>query len=259
MSTERNCMKKIKNIAVVLSTAISITLLGVSTSAYTWPTESTRITQYYSDRHQAIDIGPITPGVAGDDVYSFADGNVYKYSYDQSAGYVCRVNNPMGSYYVGAKYNHLTNPDTLTDIIDDGPVDEGDKIGEMNTTGNDSTGVHLHFEIRENDTPYTIGTDWYAGTAVDPLNYFPDMTSASRSSGGIYYDYDPNATENNLVEAVTITHGGREFDVRWIANMSDAELEHYNITNDVIEEAIAAISGNEDYAGYYDKLCDMIA
>ena len=49
----------------------------------------------------------------------------------------------MGSYYVGAKYNHLTNPDTLTDIIDDGPVDEGDKIGEMNTTGNDSTGVHL--------------------------------------------------------------------------------------------------------------------
>lgn len=252
-------MKKFKTIASVMTAVIALSLLGVSTSAYTCPTESTRITQYFSPSHQAIDIGPLTPGVAGDDVYSFADGNVYRYDYDCSAGYVCRVNNPMGSYYVGAKYNHLTDPDTLSDIIDSGSVDEGDKIGEMNTTGNDSTGVHLHFEIRENDTPYTIYTDWYAGEAVDPLNYFPNMSSASRSAGGVYYDPDPTATEYNLVEAVTVSHAGREFDVRWIANMNDAEMAHYNITDDVIKEALSAIFGNAYYSEYYGKLCDKLA
>ena len=41
--------------------------------------------------------------------------------------------------------------------------------------------------------------------------------------------------------------------------MNDAEMAHYNITDDVIKEALSAIFGNAYYSEYYGKLCDKLA
>lgn len=226
------------------------------TVSYTWPTESRRITQYYSTSHLAVDVGPITPGVAGDDVYAFSQGTLYRYDYNQSAGYTARVNHPIDDVFYGAKYAHLTNPANVAGISTSGAVSNGAKIGEMNTTGEDSTGVHLHFELRQKSTEYNIYSDWYAGTPVDPAVFFPDILSATRSvnDSGFYFDADPTATEKTFTEAIYISHNGQDFDVRWIAGMSESEREMYDITDDVIEKAIDAVIGNRAYAETEQKL-----
>lgn len=49
---------------------------GGSTGDYVWPTNSTRITQYFSSGHTGIDIGAVNAGVAGEPIYAFCSGKV---------------------------------------------------------------------------------------------------------------------------------------------------------------------------------------
>ena len=258
----KELLMKIKKLMCIAISALLVGTMANSIYAaeqsddYTWPTESRRITQYYSSSHNAVDIGPLTPGVAGDDVYAFSQGTLYRYDYNQSAGYTARVNHPIDDLYYGAKYSHLTNPANVSGISTSGAVSNGAKIGEMNTTGVDSTGVHLHFELRQKSTEYNIYSDWYAGTPVDPAVFFPDILSAARTvnDSGFYFDADPTATEKNFTEAIYISHNGQDFDVRWIAGMNESEREMYGITDDVIEKAIDAVIDNSAYTETEQKL-----
>ena len=129
-----------------------------------WPTlESSYITSPYGSRlhpiqgviknHDGIDIG----GNTGDPVYAAADGIVI-YSTFNTGGYGNMVMIDHGLNTEGIKIVTLyAHGNKLLKNVGD-TVKQGDIVMEMGSTGN-STGPHVHFEVREN------------GTHVDPKNY----------------------------------------------------------------------------------------
>ncbi|HHY73640.1 MAG TPA: M23 family metallopeptidase [Bacillus bacterium] len=134
--------------------------------AYTWPTESTRVTQEFSSSHKGIDIGAKTSKVDGDPVYAMANGNVRGVFRDgELSGYgnVIYINHSLNGQYVQTRYAHLSK--ILVNLND--YVTEGQKIGEMGNTGT-STGTHLHFETR---TCPSSGCTNSNSTPVNPRNY----------------------------------------------------------------------------------------
>ena len=129
-----------------------------------WPTlETSYITSPYGSRlhpiqgviknHDGIDIG----GSTGDPVYAAADGIVI-YSAFNTGGYGNMIMIDHGLNSEGVKIVTLyAHGDKLLKNVGE-TVKQGDIIMEMGSTGN-STGPHVHFEVREN------------GTNVDPKNY----------------------------------------------------------------------------------------
>ncbi len=129
-----------------------------------WPTlESSYITSPYGSRlhpiqgvvknHDGIDIG----GSTGDPVYAAADGIII-YSQFNTGGYGNMVMIDHGLNSEGVKIVTLyAHGSKLLKNVGD-TVKQGDIIMEVGSTGN-STGPHVHFEVREN------------GTDVDPKNY----------------------------------------------------------------------------------------
>ena len=129
-----------------------------------WPTlESSYITSPYGSRlhpiqgviknHDGIDIG----GKLGDPVYAAADGIVI-YSQYNTGGYGNMVMIDHGLNTNGVKIVTLyAHGNKLLKSVGE-TVKQGDIIMEMGSTGN-STGPHVHFEVREN------------GTHVDPKKY----------------------------------------------------------------------------------------
>ena len=129
-----------------------------------WPTlETSYITSPYGSRlhpiqgviknHDGIDIG----GSTGDPVYAAADGIVI-YSAFNTGGYGNMIMIDHGLNSKGVKIVTLyAHGDKLLKNVGE-TVKQGDIIMEMGSTGN-STGPHVHFEVREN------------GTNVDPKNY----------------------------------------------------------------------------------------
>lgn len=124
---------------------------------FKWPTTSTRITSNYGDTegrtapHKGIDVGAVKVGVAGDPIYAAYDGKVVISTYSSSAGNYIMIYHGDGLY---TRYLHCSS--LLVSVGD--YVTKGQKIALMGTTGN-STGVHLHFDVRLN------------GSYVSPWNY----------------------------------------------------------------------------------------
>ena len=129
-----------------------------------WPTLGTSyITSPYGSRlhpiqgviknHDGIDIG----GSTGDPVYAAADGIVI-YSAFNTGGYGNMIMIDHGLNSEGVKIVTLyAHGNKLLKSVGE-TVKQGDTIMEMGSTGN-STGPHVHFEVREN------------GTDVDPKLY----------------------------------------------------------------------------------------
>lgn len=136
--------KKIKKIiAFIVMSILLAAILTTNISAAVWPTVSTRVTQKFSSSHEAIDIGPVIVGVAGDNIFSFRAGTVVRNEWNDSAGYTIKVAHTVSSsQYLRSSYRHLTNPANVSGATTSGSVSQGTKIGEMNTTGSSSTGVH---------------------------------------------------------------------------------------------------------------------
>jgi len=117
---------------------------------FAWPAAGV-ITKGYSPTHRAIDIA-----VAYDcPIYAARAGRVVRIDWDES-GYwgfwvVLDHGNGLRSYYA-----HLKGASVAVGQW----VERGQEIGRMGSTGN-STGPHVHFEIREN------------GVRRDPLAYLP--------------------------------------------------------------------------------------
>jgi LysM repeat protein len=115
---------------------------------FIWPTGCWRITQYYWWAHRAIDIGCVTETP----VYA-SDGGTVIYSGWSAIGYgnliVLDHGNGFQTYYAHLNSIWVANGQF---------VPQGTPIGGVGTTGN-SSGPHLHFEIR------------YNGVLLNPLDY----------------------------------------------------------------------------------------
>jgi len=125
-----------------------------------YPTDNNRITSYFGwrkisnrlDFHNGLDYGcwdRMNP--TNDPIYSISDGKVMltKYNKGGYGNYVVIEHDGYCSLYAHLKEWTVKAGDIIK---------EGDVIGKMGTTGN-STGIHLHFEIREVDYA-TFWTRW---------------------------------------------------------------------------------------------------
>ena len=250
-----------KRIMILTLTVIMI-LAAMSTASFAivWPTVNTYITQHFSPSHEAIDIAPSVSGVAGDPVYAFSYGTIYNYAWNNLAGWSAHINHPTSStgVYIYTRSSHMSNPNTISGATTYGYVATGGKIGEMDTTGSETTGVHLHFVMRQNTQEYNINSGWYAGYAVDPEAYF--------IANGILPNYltyiqnvDPHlATEKNLFKAIKVYYNGRDYDVRWLADMSDEDYKYYSITRDILIEAYNLTADNVNYTETHKILEDKL-
>ncbi len=130
---------------------------------FAWPTPGySHISSYFGwrklygrdDYHVGIDITGGAPGViAGAPIVAVNDGYVTLARYGQTGyGIVAYIDHGGG---IMTRYGHCSS---LTVAAGD-RVTKGQVIGYVGSTGN-STGYHLHFEIRVN------------GVAQDPMNYY---------------------------------------------------------------------------------------
>ncbi len=99
--------------------------------------------------HTGVDL--TLHGAYGKPVYASAGGRVIAASYSGSYGNLIKIQHSNG--YI-TYYAHLSAINVKTGET----VVQGQQIGKIGSTGN-STGPHLHFELRINGTP------------VDPINY----------------------------------------------------------------------------------------
>lgn len=119
----------------------------VPSNKMAWPTQGYRITQYYSWRHHAVDIG----NKNGTPIYAADAGTVTYAGWKSGYGYVIIIDHGGGKQ---TKYAHLSKFYTEKGQR----VDKGETIAAMGSTGW-STGPHLHFEVIINGRKY------------NPLNY----------------------------------------------------------------------------------------
>ena len=141
---------------------------------FTWPLATHTITAgwYYSDGklHRAIDLR----AAVGTPVYAAEDGTVdwvqawdgHSTSGDQSYGNLVRIRH---ADYNGGKLQTLYAHLQRVTVKNGQAVREGEVIGYSGNTGN-STGPHLHFEVRLN------------GARCNPLNWLDDDFSVARST-----------------------------------------------------------------------------
>jgi murein DD-endopeptidase MepM/ murein hydrolase activator NlpD len=118
---------------------------------FIWPTETPThyISQGYKSYHRAIDL----PRTNGWGIYAAAPGVVQTQHTRGGYGNLIIINHGDGwSTYYGHLSEFRVTPGQY--------VQQGQLIGIMGSTGR-STGAHLHFEIRQNDTP------------LNPLSYLP--------------------------------------------------------------------------------------
>ena len=121
-------------------------------AGFIWPSASHIVTQYFSWKHNALDIG----GKMATTLYAAKAGTVSISQCGWNGGYGCYIIIDHGDGF-STRYGHnsrlLVSPGEY--------VETGQAIALMVNTGNvrGVTGIHLHFEVRVN------------GRAVNPLGY----------------------------------------------------------------------------------------
>ena len=117
---------------------------GMATGNFLNPTEG-RLTSPFGSRwgrrHNGIDIG----AKSGTPIYAADGGEVIYAGWMSGYGYLVQINHKNGyvTYYAHCSKLHVKVGDL---------VSQGDLISDMGSTGN-STGPHLHFEVRLNNVP----------------------------------------------------------------------------------------------------------
>lgn len=126
---------------------------STGSSKFAWPVASRRISTLFSAAHPAIDIDEFPSG--GNPVSAAADGTVTFAGGNACCSYGLYVIVTHAGGYT-TLYAHLS----VIEVTQGQTVKQGAELGKSGSTGN-STGAHLHFEIRKD------------GVAVDPLSLLP--------------------------------------------------------------------------------------
>ncbi|MCS7463085.1 peptidoglycan DD-metalloendopeptidase family protein [Paenibacillus doosanensis] len=117
---------------------------GEGTGKFAWPVASSTITSTFGTRwgvfHKGVDLTSSNKNIMASD-----NGKVIFAGVKSGYGN-CIIIDHMNGYKT--LYGHLSQIYTSVGKI----VEKGEKIGYMGSTG-DSTGIHLHFEVQQNDSP----------------------------------------------------------------------------------------------------------
>lgn len=126
------------------------------TASFVWPTRGT-ITQEYRQGHRGIDIA----GAMGTPILAAKGGEVVYAEWDSlGLGNAIKLKHADGTYTVYGHNQRLW-------VRKGQRVQQGEAIAAMGSTGN-STGPHLHFELRLGDRPRR----W-----LDPLDRLPPLVA----------------------------------------------------------------------------------
>lgn len=138
---------------------------GTAPGVLDWPCPGhTLITDYWGRRpnpfgdgyvgHNGVDIGVPT----GTEVYAMASGTVISQYYDSGVGNLIIIDHGGG---LSTRFYHLS--ESLVSVGD--YVERGQLVAYSGNTGWQTTGPHLHFEVRvyDPDVGYSV--------SVDPLDY----------------------------------------------------------------------------------------
>ena len=170
----------------ILTVILYVAMIGVA-CAYTWPTNTRSISSGFGERwgamHHGVDItANYEPcyAIASGTVFGVfnEDGNIIRHD-GNGTGYGLYLIIDIGNN-TKALYGHLSEV----------KVQAGQRISEgqiIATTGNsgNSTGAHLHFEVRKNATD--IYSYFYTSTSVDPVAFLG--RSSSGGTGSTSYSF----------------------------------------------------------------------
>ena len=167
--------------------------------------------------HTGIDL------VGDEKIYSSCDGEVTRTGYDKSYGnYIVVRNNADGRYHW---FCHLSKISTGAGK----KVSRTTVIGIMGSTGN-STGKHLHFEIRN-------ASNKYADT-IDPADYMkiPNKVGSYNSAN---YQISETASATNKTKVFAV-----KTNIRETPSLSGvAHLYKANTTVEILQENVANADG----------------
>lgn len=114
----------------------------VSLKGFQWPTKGRRITSNYGRRNGGMHTGMDIDCETGDPTYASKAGKVIASERGGGYGNMIIIDHGNGVSSLYAHHSRLY-------VREGAQVDRGQKIGACGSTGN-STGSHLHFEIRVN-------------------------------------------------------------------------------------------------------------
>ena len=121
-------------------------------------TSSFRFTSGYGRRWGRLHAGTDLAGAHGSPVVATADGTVTHAGWESGYGQLVTVRHAFG---IETRYAHLS--EIKVNVGD--RVSRGERIGDMGNSGN-STGTHLHYEVRVGGNPVTPMTFIKAGANV---------------------------------------------------------------------------------------------
>lgn len=226
------------------NTDTSTTNTGINGGNLYWPTDSTTITSEFglrerptptaSTNHAGIDIG--VP--ESTNVYATEAGTVITAAFNDSEGNYIEIDH--GNGYVS---RYLHNSEFVVSVGT--TVEKGQVIAKSGNTGN-STGPHLHFEIR------------YNGEAIDPLS-FKYHNGMGNGTGGIG---ETSTSSNSSGNATTNTYYAKVAtwnEVTDTVESDDPDVESYS--NTTYHMTTTKVNYQEFLTGYtmpFDYLWDIL-
>ncbi len=186
--------------------------------------------------HSGIDFAPADPRQPTTPVLAPADGRLLLAKVDKDDNHMVWLEHDPdgdGRYQYATLYFHLHPDDYFAAMLglEEGtPISAGQRIGTMGTTGR-SSGVHLHFEVREDinrDRRFSIFE------RIDPYGWFPsqELTVDPWSvlanwvdSNGEEYEHEGVASDylwiHPLVEVVDVSGGCQQ--------VTNVKVDLYNV------------------------------
>ncbi len=167
--------------------------------------------------HPGIDFSPSHPRQATTPIQAAAEGRLLLAKIDGDGNHLIRLEHDPdgdGFYQFATYYYHLFPDEYFSAMVD---MEEGtsivarQRIGTMGTTGR-STGIHLHFEVREDinrDRTFSIFE------RVDPYGFFPTEEIPVDPWSSAANWVDPRGNE--------IEHAGITSDYLWVHSLVDVD------------------------------------
>lgn len=169
--------------------------------------------------HPGIDFSPAHPRDPTTPILAAAEGRLLMAKIDSDGNHLVRLeHDPDGDgFYQYATYYYHIYPDEYFDAMlameEGAPISARQRIGTMGTTGR-STGIHLHFEVRED-----INKDGWLTffERIDPYGFFPSEE----------IPLDPWSVDVDWVDSKgeVIEHDGIVSEYLWVHSLVDIDDE----------------------------------